>query len=354
MCCFICHFGCDKDNEPSPTDPSNTTTDTIPPAAISDLLARNPAVESIYILWTAPGDDGHEGTADSYDIRYHTETIHEQNWDEATRLSGEPAPKPAGNIEMVQVDGLDPATLYCFAVTSADEEGNVSSLSNTVSMSTLQESTPPNQVTDLRALAIDETSFLLTWTAPGDDGNIGTASQYDIRSSRQEITEATWSSTTVIPNPPIPKSSGEPESLLVSPYRPYYNYYFAIKAADEVPNWSQVPGVAFGLGYNVHMKLWDETVYAGESLRIIFRTPGEQLVKMHLLSYFSSLACDPYHSFVMDRIVPGVYYPQGIHEVFYDFKIDGENFPPSGTYYILLCWGDGVKAQSTVQFEHNP
>jgi hypothetical protein len=347
-------FGCDRDTEQSLTDPSNTAPDTIPPATISDLLAKNPTVTSIQILWTAPGDDGHEGTADSYDVRYHTEMIDDQNWEEAIQLTGEPDPQSAGKIEVVEVDGLDPFTFYSFAVKSADEKGNVSSLSNSVSMSTLQESMPPNQVSDLRAVAVEEISFLLTWTAPGDDGNVGTAAQYDIRSLQQEITEATWSTATSISYPSVPKRSGEPETLLVSPYRPYYNYYFAIKAADEVPNWSQMSGAAFGLGYNVHMKLWDETVYAGELLKIIFRAPGEQPVKIHVLSQFSSMACDPTHGYVMDRIVSGVYYPQGIHEIFYDFKIEGGSFPPSGTYHILLCWENSVKAQGTVQFEHNP
>lgn len=352
--CILCQFSCDKDTEPSPTNPSNTTPDTIPPAAITDLLAKNPSVHSISVLWTAPGDDGHEGTADSYDVRYHTEMIDYTNWDEATQLTGEPDPQPAGKIEAVEVDGLDSFTTYFFAVKSADEKGNVSPISNSDSMSTLQESMPPNQVTDLRAVAVEETSFLLTWTAPGDDGSAGTASQYDIRSSLQEITEATWPTATVISNPPVPKSSGEPETLQVPFYRPYYNYYFAIKAADEVPNWSQISNVAFGLGYNVHMKLWDTTVYAGELLKIIFRAPGGQPVSIHLLSQFSSQACNPGHSFVMDRIVGDRYYPQGVHEIFYDFNIEEDGYPPSGKYYVLLCWDSGFKAESAVQFEFNP
>ena len=37
-------------------------------------------------------------------------------------------------------------------------------------------------------------SLQLSWTAPGDDGNVGTATRYEMRMSPSPISEANWSS----------------------------------------------------------------------------------------------------------------------------------------------------------------
>ncbi|MDX9856896.1 MAG: hypothetical protein RBT76_03815 [candidate division Zixibacteria bacterium] len=83
----------------------------------------------------------------------------------------------------------------------------------------------------------------LSWTATGDDGAVGTASFYDIRFSRSAITAENWSSATparVIPNP---KPAGAREEWLVSGLEPGVRYYFAIRAADEYRNWSDISNV---------------------------------------------------------------------------------------------------------------
>ncbi|HIE28673.1 TPA: hypothetical protein EYP66_15445, partial [Candidatus Poribacteria bacterium] len=70
--------------------------DIIPPAAVTDLAASDLTANSITLTWTVPGDDGDEGQAKTYDIRYSTSEITDANWDEATQCEGEPPPKPAG------------------------------------------------------------------------------------------------------------------------------------------------------------------------------------------------------------------------------------------------------------------
>jgi hypothetical protein len=176
--CLSSQCGSEEGPTRSTIIPSGTTVDTIPPATIADLVAKTPTVSTVFLVWTAPGDDGDEGTADSYDIRYHDAVITDQNWDVTTQFDGEPHPRPARQLETVRVSGLDPITTYFFAVKTTDDEGNVSGLSNSDSLTTLQESAPPVKVTDLDAVAIDDDTHLLTWTAPGDDGYTGTASQY--------------------------------------------------------------------------------------------------------------------------------------------------------------------------------
>jgi len=115
--------------------------DSTPPAAVFDLWADNSTSSSIDLTWTAPGDDDSQGTASHYDIRYSTSEIYDSNWDEANQCSGEPSPSAAGSLESFTVTGLSPSTFYCFALKTADEASNWSSLSNIASGST-QEATP--------------------------------------------------------------------------------------------------------------------------------------------------------------------------------------------------------------------
>ncbi len=83
------------------------------------------------------------------------------------------------------------------------------------------------------------TSVTLSWIAPGDDGNVGVAAEYDIRYSASAIdTEVKWQAATKVANPPFPKVAGSAENFIVDGLSTGSTYYFAIKTADEVPNWS--------------------------------------------------------------------------------------------------------------------
>lgn len=103
---------------------------------------------TVTLTWTAPGDDGNQGTAAVYDIRYSSEPIDEGNWDLATEVEGEPAPQPAGSAESFVVTGLQANTTYYFALKAADEVPNWSALSNVVEVTT-PDIVPPAQIIDL-------------------------------------------------------------------------------------------------------------------------------------------------------------------------------------------------------------
>ncbi len=193
---------------------------------------------TITITWTAPGDDGIEGTASQYDIRYSTSTITEANWDQASQVTGEPSPQPAGSQESFTVTELEPNTTYYFAIKTVDEALNWSGLSNNASGTTGNEEIAPAVIENLLASNPTGSSITLTWTAPGDDVNEGTASEYDIRYSTSIITEANWNSAIQVTGEPSPQPAGNQESFTVSGLASNTTYYFAIKTADEVPNWS--------------------------------------------------------------------------------------------------------------------
>jgi len=117
---------------------SFTVVDTTPPANVTDLAVSAATTHSLTLTWTAPGDDGNNGTAAEYDIRYATSNIDTETWGFATQVSGEPAPKPAGSNETFVVGGLSPATTYYFAVKAVDDAGNWANLSNIAHGATLR------------------------------------------------------------------------------------------------------------------------------------------------------------------------------------------------------------------------
>ena len=100
------------------------------------------------------------------------------------------------------------------------------------------DTTPPSKISDLQAEPGDDTdSVKLSWTAPGDDGDIGTSSSYIIRYAKSAITtESAWSSATNVSGEPTPQQSGETESFIVTGLNPGETYYFAIKSLDDVGN----------------------------------------------------------------------------------------------------------------------
>ena len=116
---------------------SATVIDTIPPARVIDLAAVFATTTSVELAWTAPGDDGDEGKAVEYDLRYALAPITEEAWDEALRAESVPAPDSAGSPESYTVSGLELGTAYSFALKVVDDALNVSELSNSVDRSTL-------------------------------------------------------------------------------------------------------------------------------------------------------------------------------------------------------------------------
>ncbi|RMD99733.1 MAG: hypothetical protein D6814_05025, partial [Calditrichaeota bacterium] len=107
-----------------------------------------------------------------------------------------------------------------------------------------QDTTPPAKVTDLGVQSFSGSSITLQWTAPGDDGNSGTATQYEVRYSTSPITSANFSSATLAPNPPFPSPSGTLETMTITGLSSGTTYYFRLKTKDEAGNVSDISNEA--------------------------------------------------------------------------------------------------------------
>lgn len=220
--------------------------DTTPPGAISNLRITGITVTSATLAWVASGDDGSSGRASAYDLRYSTAPITEANWASVAQINGEPTPASSGSSQNMTVSGLAAATTYYFAMKSTDDAGNVSPLSDvaTGTTSVAPDTTPPGAVLDLAALAENATTAIVLWTAPGDDGNSGTAASYDLRRSMSPITEGNWGSATQVSGEPNPGVAGAPQSMTVSGLAPGAAHYFALRTRDEAGNASPLSTLA--------------------------------------------------------------------------------------------------------------
>ena len=130
-----------------------------------------------------------------------------------------------------------------------------------------------------------DSTVSLHWTASGDDGATGTASTYDLRYRAVAIsgtdTLTWWNAATRVTGLPIPHAAGVEDSMRVRGLMPSTTYYFLLRVADEVPNWSGFSNVAVkatGTGdVTAPAAIADLTVTGstGNSLSLRWTAPGD-------------------------------------------------------------------------------
>ncbi len=223
--------------------------DTTPPADITTLAVGSSTQAAATLTWTAVGDDGDSGVAESYDLRYSTSNITPGNFSTATAVVGEGAPVPPGQVDTFTVTGLAAGTAYYFAIKVSDEVGNWSGLSNVARGATepAADVESPATVPDLATISTTSATATLSWTSAGDDGDSGRASVYDLRFSTVEITEENWDAASQVDGEPAPRTAGKSETCVVSGLVGETTYFFVLKVGDEVPNWSGLSNVATGV-----------------------------------------------------------------------------------------------------------
>ncbi len=147
-----------------------------------------------------------------------------------------------GTTHSTAVTGLTNGSTYNYYVRCQDAAGNANAddYAITFSVAVPVDSTPPAAIANLAANNPTLSSLTLTWTAPGDDGNTGTASSYDIRYSIAAITDVNWASASQVSGAPAPASAGTSQSMDVSNLASGTTYYFAIKTKDDANNVSAI------------------------------------------------------------------------------------------------------------------
>jgi hypothetical protein len=87
-------------------------------------------------------------------------------------------------------------------------------------------------------------TVVLQWTAPGDDGTVGTAAAYDLRYSLTPITAENFAAATqILPLPP-PQPAGSTEEVTATALPDAATLWFALRSRDEAFNWSPISNIA--------------------------------------------------------------------------------------------------------------
>lgn len=144
------------------------------------------------------------------------------------------------------VDGNGTYTLILKAnKTNGDEAWFNSSeaASNLPELEIVTDSTAPAALSGMTATTKSNGSVNLSWTAPGDDGSIGTASKYEVRYSTSTITAANWDQADRAVGEPIPLLAGSTQAFRVNGLSPSTAYYFALKTIDDVGNASSLSNI---------------------------------------------------------------------------------------------------------------
>ncbi len=102
----------------------------------------------------------------------------------------------------------------------------------------------PGDITNVQLKASSSSALTITFTAPGDDGNIGAASSYDVRYSQAPITANNFGAAPRAAGIKTPSSAGSEETITITGLEGNTEYYVAVKAMDEVGNASKIAGGA--------------------------------------------------------------------------------------------------------------
>ena len=219
---------------------SGLIVDETAPAAINDLSVVSNE-EDIVLTWSAVGDDDLTGTADRYVIKYSTVTPFD--WTQASEYPNSISPMSAGEQETLTINDLNVGEAYQFAIVAVDESDNESDISNVVTGTITGDVTPPSAVDNLAAELVTASSCRLVWTAPGDNGNTGTASEYKIKVSESDITEQNWDTIQDYSHSLTPSPADTDESLLISGLTSNTDYYIGLKTEDDSGNLSDISNV---------------------------------------------------------------------------------------------------------------
>jgi len=217
--------------------------DTTPPSAIADFRVTAVTVNSVTVAWTVPGDDGATGQAATYDMRWSASAITAANFASRSFITTEPAPTGPGTTQSMTINGFSPGRSYYLAMKTSDEMPNWSLISNVLLFTTPTDGTPPAAIADLGGYLTSGTAFIVNWTAPGDDGLIGTATTYDLRLDTAPITAATFDAAPSFVGEPVPAPAGTTQQFSITNLALGTTYWLAMKAVDEAGNRSPVSNI---------------------------------------------------------------------------------------------------------------
>lgn len=223
---------------------SSLVQDVTAPSGITDLAIETVTDDRMSLTWTAPGDDGINGMANLYDLRYSTEPLTPANFSSGIPIRNLAFPRAPGTPERVATHPLPPDTNLYFLMKIEDDVGLVAWSNAVNGLTGPHDIIPPAAITDLRIQSIGNQKVTLRWSAPGDDGIIGTAKSYDFRWSSSPVTTLMEFRQAQPLLAPLPAPSGSPQSIQIEDIpEETETIYAAIRSIDDSGNVSDVSNV---------------------------------------------------------------------------------------------------------------
>ena len=105
------------------------------------------------------------------------------------------------------------------------------------------DSTDPGPIGDLASSLVSSDRVSVTWTATGDDGGVGTATDYELRYSLSPIDSSSFASGVRVAGVAAPQPAGTREEASIRGLQALTTYYVALIAHDEFGNPSPLSNV---------------------------------------------------------------------------------------------------------------
>ncbi|HAV42388.1 TPA: hypothetical protein DCX15_00005 [bacterium] len=256
-----------EDEVPNRSELSNVAEvgvlDKMPPAKIKLTAKTGERASTVTLSWIAPGDDGMEGKASYYIVKYRQDgPVTEANWADSIEFTPariEWEPKEAEQEEKYDVTGLWSGEKYYFAIKAVDDVGNESEISNSPWAVAGEDKTKPSRIYPLKAKqGKDPFTIVLWWLAPYDDYDdekSGPVEEYILKYTEQDMSEEEWEANwdklktieekDIIEGNLTPKEPKTLQEITVSGFSLDKHHYFAIKSKDEAGNLSAVSNPAW-------------------------------------------------------------------------------------------------------------
>lgn len=214
------------------TTPSSE--DTTSPEFVHDLSITDVNESSVELSWSTPYD---QNGIRFYDINYSQELMTEENFYNASvnhkTTIKEETLEQHGKMHSYRVVGLTSGQLGYFAIKASDSFGNISPISNIVSVTTpggkpITEKTdivPPAMVRSVQAVGLDRV-ITIWWKNPNDPDFVRTEV---VRNDDHYPTS---------PNDGVIIYAGSGNVVSDAPLKNGTTYYYSLFAHDDVPNYS--------------------------------------------------------------------------------------------------------------------
>ncbi len=204
------------------------------PDTIEDLAVIDSSLNTISLSWTYINSTNNDSATINCNFRHYYEYITDSNWDMATQCLDSTINISTDNEYSIIVNNLASRTSYYFAAKVSINNSAFSIVSNNATGKTrgLQ------VIDDLIVIDTTDHSITLSWTAPGIVDDTGQVSYYDIRYSKNQITELNWHLANQCLGEPIPQTAGNIETFEIAGLEMNTTYYFAMRTEDDLLNQS--------------------------------------------------------------------------------------------------------------------